>query len=464
MLIQYSGCTVLKEIHYVAPTRIPGTKRIMKSPGFWVDRNPYPDKIILTAQEINTFNNEIQNILKIPRDIIKFPRLFSGKILQSDLTSIITNLKNKVLYFENDKKISPSFFQKMIKKINITKINSEITVRFGLITHYCSQRFLPIDEGLYETPGEIDFDELQNSSLDLGTPLAILHESSDKQWYYILSPLTSGWIRKENIAIGTIDDIKNFLTKKPFIIITEAKGDIFLKHNLTHFYDYVRMGIRLPLQKKSYEEIVQVTLPVKNDNGTLSFKPGFVNKSEINTGFLPYTPRTIFLQAFKLLNAPYGWGGMYGEQDCSRFIQEIFATIGIYLPRNSSQQAQVGSLIGTFTKNTPSEEKIHVLDNKAIGGITLLYLKGHIMLYLGAVEDKLYAIHATWAYRERFRGDDIIRVINRVAITDLSLGEHSKKGSLLDRLVSVRIIGQPARGGSPPKTGGQAASEGKRIK
>ncbi|MBN2398363.1 MAG: hypothetical protein JXI32_08275, partial [Deltaproteobacteria bacterium] len=51
-----------------------------------------------------------------------------------------------------------------------------------------------------------------------------------------------------------------------------------------------------------------------------------------------------------------------------------------------------------------------------------------------------YAIHSTWGYREPAWWRDRVRVINRVAVTSLSLGEGSHKGSYLDRLRSIRVI------------------------
>ena len=131
---------------------------------------------------------------------------------------------------------------------------------------------------------------------------------------------------------------------------------------------------------------------------------------------------------------------MYGEQDCSRFLQEVFATVGISLPRNSSEQAKVGRRLAQFVQETPEEEKIAILKAQAVGGITVLPMKGHIMLFLGMVGERPFAIHATWAYRERRGNNDVVRVINRVVVTDLSLGEGTKKGSLLKRLSSVMRI------------------------
>ena len=165
-----------------------------------------------------------------------------------------------------------------------------------------------------------------------------------------------------------------------------------------------------------------------------------MKKKDVHKGYLPYTPRNIIEQAFSLLNAPYGWGGMYGEQDCSRFIQEIFATVGINMPRNSTDQAKVGELIARFDEKTKEEEKIKIILSRAIGGITTLRLKGHIMLYLGSVNGRPYVIHETWGYKEKGFLRDRIRVINKVVISDLSLGKDSKNGSLLKRIDTVRLI------------------------
>ena len=131
---------------------------------------------------------------------------------------------------------------------------------------------------------------------------------------------------------------------------------------------------------------------------------------------------------------------MFGGQDCSRFLCEIFSTVGIKLPRNSSWQADAGKVVAEFTSDMSDEEKLAIIMREGIPGVTLLRMPGHIMLYLGTYNEKPYVIHSIWAYREHIRTRDIIRLINKTAVSDLSPGEGTKKGSLLRRITKMTNI------------------------
>ena len=125
---------------------------------------------------------------------------------------------------------------------------------------------------------------------------------------------------------------------------------------MTFSEDYVQMGVRLPLMETE-DNAYQVLIPVCDSQGYLVRQQGYVLKKSGREGYLPYTARNILQQAFEMLNAPYGWGGMYGEQDCSRFIQQVFATVGVNFPRNSADQAMVGKQVAEFDSNTRQMSK-----------------------------------------------------------------------------------------------------------
>jgi len=433
----FFGCAAGERVYPIAPTLIPYTERNMKTAGFWINRHPAPDEIILSPEDIAGFNANIENELKLTSNIFQLTSI-SAEEFKSSLEKTLNDFSNGY-YFKSGRPGS-KFFDEVRANMNLKAISGEIKMRFGFIVRFADQRFFPTAEGLYSKPMDIDFDELQNSDLDLGTPVAVVHQSLDGQWLYVESPLSSGWVRSDRVALCGLGEFKNFLSSPTFVVVTKAKADIYLNPQLTSQYDYVRMGVGFPLIRKFETGVYEVGICLRDENGRAVFKTGYLRSEDVHEGYLPYTPRNVIEQAFELLNSPYGWGGMHGEQDCSRFLQEVFATVGITLPRNSSEQARVGKLLAEFKQEATESQKFEILSKQAVGGITLLRLPGHIMLYLGIVNSRPYVIHATWGYREPQGNVDRVRVINRVVVSDLSLGEGSQKGSLLKRLVKMILI------------------------
>jgi hypothetical protein len=245
-------------------------------------------------------------------------------------------------------------------------------------------------------------------------------------------------VKAKNVALATDDQAKPFWST-PFAVVTVPKGDVYLDRAMTVFIGSLQMGARLPLMRFD-GDFAEVTVPQRQGDGSAELVPGFIAAEQIHEGYLPYTPRQVLSQAFKMLDQPYGWGGMYQAQDCSRFLQEVFATVGIELPRDSKNQIQTGTRLIEWGDSARGEEKALVLTDFALGGATLLGMKGHILLYLGIIEDQVYAIHSVWAYRKPVGGAEKTYVLNRVVVSDLSLGEGSRRGSLLDRLNAARIL------------------------
>ena len=419
-----------EKVYLPAPTLLPHVERGMGRPGFWISIHPFPDRVILDGKGIERFNSYIREDLSFTREILALEPYFDGKELKRKLKKNLASFQKRRFYFRNGEVVPPSFYREMEKYMGINGIPERIKVRFGVVVKYADERILPTYLGLYREKGDEIFDRLQVSALDIGTPVAILHKTQDARWFYVLSPLDEGWVESVKIGVGRREEVEEFL-KKPFVVVIRAKADVFLNMAMTSYWDYIRMGGRLPF-KRVDDEKVEVMLPYRGDGGLLLFRRGFLRRKDVHVGYLPYTPRVIIEEAFELLNCPYGWGGMCGEQDCSRFIQMVFATVGILLPRNSSAQAKTGFLLREFTVEDSLEEKLKVIVEKGVGGITLLHIPGHIMLYLGSVEGRPYVIHSLWAYRE----GDKLREVKRVVVSDLLLGEKS----LLKRVDSVRII------------------------
>ncbi|MFH0854922.1 MAG: SH3 domain-containing protein [Candidatus Omnitrophota bacterium] len=420
----------------------PCANRHIQEPGFWISRNDSADKIILSQSGIAAFNSRTEKELGLIKDLLKTGPVCSGEELASSLRKEFAGFVKQKLYAKDSIIAAEPFYQEMEKQISVAAIPSRINARYGFIRHYADQRLLPTEDILTVLPADAAFDELQNSSLDIGTPLVALHESRDGLWVYVYSPTSSGWVKKDKVAFCEFSDFKAFLGRSPFAVVVSAKAGIFQDPALTRRIGYVRMGAKFPLIGIA-SETATVLIPSQQKEGKFVEQAAYLRKAEINPGYLEYTPRNTIEQAFKLLGAPYGWGGKGGEQDCSGFIQEVFSTVGIVLPRDSAEQGRSGKLLGNFEQKTSNELKTRILAKEAIGGVTILQLKGHILLYLGMFGNRPYVIHEIYGYRQKQGlGKEVFHKLNRAVVSDLALGEGSRKGSLLERVISIRSIAE----------------------
>lgn len=429
-----------RPVHYAAPSLLPHITPAMKTAGYWISLHPAPDRIILNPEEIKTLNKTIKHKMKLSWDLALWPVQYSGEQLKKDLKGQLEGLKKSRLMLLDGTEVPEDFWAAALEKMNLPAVPEKINRQYGLVLQYADQRVLPTADGLYAKAFDVDFDELQNSALDIGEPVVILHTSFDGQWVFVQSALSSGWLRAKDVSAVSRDDFER-MSSTSFVVVIESKADVYTNSRLTKHKGYLRMGTRLPFVKES-DGITEVLIPDKGPDGTAVLIPGYIMTHQLNQGFLLYTPRMMIVQAFKMLDQPYGWGDMYGEQDCSRFLQEVFATVGIKMPRNSSAQIRIGQRLDEWPENATEADKISLLKESGLGGATVLGMKGHIMLYLGVVDDRAYAIHAVWAYRQPGVRSDDVYVLNKVTVSDLTLGEGSKRGSLLKRLNSVRLVGE----------------------
>jgi len=420
---------------YPAPSQLPHVRPQMLSAGYWISRHPSVDKIVMTSEGINAFNDNIRNNLKLTKDIFTLVEHFQTENLMDVFKGDLKEFSDKNYYTLDGLKADESLLDKIKNDMHLSGVIIGMEPRYGLVVHFANQRLLPTKQGLFEQKGDVDFDQLQNSGLDVGTSVAVVHQSRDGKWYYVFSAISDGWLEAENMAIGNRNTVKNFSQAKDFIVVTAAHGEIFLDPQMTQFDEYARMGVKFPLLQENETQWV-VQLPLKDKFNQLQFGKGYIPKTQAHRGYLPYSARTIYAQSFAMLDKPYGWGDINGRQDCSRFIQMVYATVGLELPRDSKEQAKVGEELASFDNKTVNQEKLEKLKS-SLGALTILPMKGHIMLYLGMADGVPFAIHATSGYSKTQGEIQTKYVLNRVVVSDLYLGENSAKGSLLRRLSKI---------------------------
>jgi hypothetical protein len=430
-LLLFSACQdvddtrpVLSNSKKKQPIIIVNQNRHLNMAEFWIETIDSPSKIIMNEEEIKKFNNDTaynKNTLTYFKDL---NTKYGASWVKNSIIHSFEGLRKTATYFTDGNKISNHFYEEIKNDLNLNNISTtSITSRFALTVSYCDQKIVPTELSLLKKKNQIHFDRNQNSALDIATPLVILHSTKDGLWHYGIGPTSSGWVRSTHIAFGEKEEISNYLNSKNFVVSTEAKTALKIAG---HYVDYLRMGVRLP-SLLTIDKQTMVMVPVSDAQGNLVFSNATVKTSSVHKGYLPYDSKNILTQAFKFLHAPYGWGGMYGEQDCSKFLQEVYATVGVRLPRNSTSQSNVGKSKIEFA-GIDAGQKHTILQNAAKGGMSIIHLKGHIVLYLGEYKGEPYIIHTVWGSSSRHFA------LGRTAVTSLNFNNYLKK---IDRLTNI---------------------------
>ena len=433
MILAFSGLAA------ASGTDVPFVCAEMRQPDFWIARHPEPDRVVMTPAQITAFNQGLRG-QGLTEDLAALPSFLPGKKIAAEMDGLALGLFRRELFRRDGTLGDADLFAALTKAVALDALPEQVRVRYAFTVVFTDQRLVPTDEPLYETPGDVHFDQVQNSGLDPATPVVVLHQSADGVWLFVKDGISSGWVKRGQIAFcDRASWLKAFDQHKSAVVVS-ARAPIYLDETLSMPSAIARMGSRFML-KRIKAGVVEVLYPLQHPDGRARFVSAFIAARDIMPGFLPYTPRMVMTQAFKLLDAPYGWGDMNGDQDCSRFIHMVLATMGLDLPRNSGEQGHSGVALGDFGPGDDAQARFALISQKGVGALTLLRLKGHIMLYLGRDKDRLYALHAMWAYREKGLQGDVPVILGRVLVSDLSLGEGSSKGSLLQRVVSVRYLG-----------------------
>ncbi len=410
------------------------------SPSYWIKKISKPDEVILNASDIRLFNGLTLEGTDGMADIHAMPDVISGqRVFDWMWSDLLTDPLGK--YDSRGHAIPDGFFEDLAWNMDFEDIPEEVEVRFGVITGRADVRGLPTDMALLPKPGRGGFDMIQYSSLYPAERVALLHMSRDNEWGFFQTSTFRGWIRMDRVAFGEREDVLEE-ESGPFVIVTGSKVKIYGDRAMKTLAGEAAMGRVLYLAaKKSAASPWAVRFPVRGADGVLEWKEAYIHqRADVHEGYLPYTRRNVIRQAFKMLGEEYGWGGRDGLRDCSLFIQDVFATVGLKLPRNSRYQGLSGDVLAQRDDFGTSEEVALALKH-ADPGTTLLTLRGHVMLHIGNVKGKPFVIHQIFGYADR-KG---MRRIGKVAVTGLDLGRRSAIGPMKNRLRSITRLTVPAQ-------------------
>lgn len=386
-----------------APT-IPDTTEAMLEPEFWIAKPGTAKKVLMSPEEIEEWNNLTADAIDRVVQFEEYPETMTKAELVAKIDTV-SKVPTSKRYLADGTEIpgrSP-YYDPFVANMPKDAIADEFPVRFGITVRRTNLRVLPHESPLYSSKTS-PHDQFQWTAVYALEPLAVLHTSADGQWYFVHIYTCFAWIPVEDVALfESKEAMLEYAKRDPFLMIT---GDrVFTQYNTSNpeiAELQLDMGVRVPLC--AAEEIGDsidgqkpdgnfvVLLPTRRDDGTVELKQGLVARNaDVNLGYLPYTQENVLRQAFKMLGQRYGWGGTFNARDCSAFLMDIFKTMGLNPPRNSTEQAKSAVGEAVIKDAMTLAELEDLLDGVDPG--TGIFRSGHAMLYIGKYDGEHYIIH-----------------------------------------------------------------------
>ncbi|MCR4906517.1 MAG: SH3 domain-containing protein [Clostridiales bacterium] len=331
------------------------------------------DEILLTSEEIAAYNRRIIEECPTVVDIAAVPESMEGKNVQGML---LIDLPAVELFNDDGEHFS---WDPVRANASTETVPDTVVPQRAVVTARCDMKSLPTSSGLFEGKDRY-YSKIQLTELIVGMPVWVLHESADGAFLFVQSYYYIGWIPSNAVALCDAEDYERFAKPEDPVVV--------LRHAVPCGETALDMGVALPFRAET-ETGWTVSLPTRDEDGRLALADFELKKDEAVHGYLPYTMRNTYTQAFACLGIPYGWGGTDGGLDCSGFVCAVFRTFGIYLPRDTRDQKDHAGIAHT---GMTEEETERLLKESRFP--VCLYSPGHVMLYLGEVDGTPTVIHA----------------------------------------------------------------------
>lgn len=319
---------------------------------------------------------------------------------------------------------------------------------YGIAVRNTALRALPSAEPFYfdyrEAGEGYPFDYNQNSAVWAGTPLFLTHVSRDGRFVGAESPYTCGWIDARDVALVDAEFMAAY--RRPRLAALR-RDRIPISGEPGGFLFEGRIGMLLPLVDGAEAGGVRLLAPVADASRRAALSQVRLPERDAAPIPFPFSQDRLAELINQIVGQPYGWGGLGGHRDCSSTVLDIFTPFGLPLPRNSRSQAGAGKNVD-LAGLSPDEKRKRILE-AAVPFRTLLNIRGHVMLYLGAFRGSPVAFHTIWGLRTASRDESSSGrfLIGKSVITSLSPGREIKelspsRGDLLDRIDSFTLLGE----------------------
>ncbi|MCI4567403.1 SH3 domain-containing protein [Lysobacter sp. CFH 32150] len=447
-----NGPTLAREAVVPSPVAVPasgviGIEPAHLSPEFWVARAERPDAVVMDRATIAAQNAKLMQVDDSMHDLHQIPATLTRAQVKAWIEDL-SQRPTKPLFDVDGNAIPTATLDGVVDALNLDAVPETQPTRYGLVVHRAPLRTFPTLLRVFSSRGDTDIDRFQENALFPGTPVVITHASRDGGWLFVVSPRYAAWIEKHHVAEGPQDVVLGYAERTPYRIVTGAKAETVYTRERPQVSELqLDMGVRVPLAAVPTNAPVNgqhpytswiLELPVRRDDGTLGFAPALLQKNTDNTDdYLPLTQANLIRQAFKFLGERYGWGHDYNGRDCSGFVSEVYRSMGVELPRNTSDQSVSPALNRIpFSATDGREKRMAAVAALQVGD--LIYIPGHVMMMIGRIDGVPYVIHDTNGGSYLGADGQLHSMhLNGVSVTPLTPLQFNTTQTYVDRITNI---------------------------
>lgn len=403
---------------------------------YWTGKHKAGENVFVSTADLDMLNLQIrQKSANTLVDLAKYPDKVYTQWIKNKITSIIETggfQKTEVpKLFKNGTALTEFSYAQAKKNTGVDEVPAVCEVRYALTINRTNLRLLPEDAGWFESADDTHYDNLQATVLDPCEPLAVLTNSLDNQFVFVESRYYAGWLKPSELAFTDKATWMKYAAPKSYLTVLASRKTIPAGKA------YYQMGGKVLLRADDLQKdgTWAITMPTVDANGTIVEQAHNIpNDNAVVKGALACSENNLIRQAFRFLGEDYGWGGLDKGVDCSAFVQDVYRSVGIELPRDTSKQEKVMAR-SISLKGMAHAQRLELIKKAKPG--SLLFAPGHVMMYLGVDDNgEPLIIHSMSSYYTFDNNQTAKHYVRKVLVSDLHF-TNKDKVEMIDRLTSV---------------------------
>ena len=403
---------------------------------YWVGKNKSGEAVFVSTNDLDMLNLQImQKSANTIVDLAKYPDKVYTQWIKNKITATLTigGYQNAEVpkLFKGGAALTEFSYNHAKQNCGLEEVPAASEVRYALTVNRTNLRLLPEVDGWFTDKDDKHYDQLQATVLDPCEPLAVLIDSKDKQFVLVDSRYYTGWVKTSEIAFTEKQTWLKYVDPQNYLTVIASRKTI------PQGKAYYQMGGKVLLRANDLQKDGSwaISIPTLDANGTI-IEQGYniPNDKGVVKGALACSENNLIRQAFRFLGEDYGWGGMDKGVDCSAFVQDVYRSVGIELPRDTSRQEKVMTH-SISVKNMNHAQRLEIIKKAKPGA--LLFLPGHVMMYLGNdANGEPLAIHALSSYYTFDNNQATKNYVRKVLVSDLHF-KNKDNVEIIDRITSV---------------------------